>query len=781
MDDTKTLISILNTIINLSFENALKRPRKFRANAKQMVCPNIVLCKYHERAKDTEVIDFAINWKLPEDPQDPLYFEAQKIMDQRNFKPGELVFARSRYIQNSETNVFECNNRVLIETAYRPEEEFLKTHFLVKFIDVDDNHTEWISRMDICKMTFDEKIYNITKSEEETWENTRGSKTEDIGEKLQSTKEIDIEENTSITATTAKSKYNNVSPNFTAANDCQQVSPTDEFEYVDDNIYCGNLTDFGLQRGGLILARCTKIKEPCPFHRGKIVDMHFQEVLGLHLRIFFFDYGNVEWVHILDTRIIPKEVVEFPPLAEEAALYDLYPTWIFEDNEEPSMHGWSRKACTQFMNLASIIESHDSVESILNTYEEYYVPLPLHHVAKDTRNKRKYVDLFHYPSKKLSKGAPISIRDLLLYCGVGCMADPREIYCSYANRRLNPSVELKSMRKVFEDGTFSLVKISHIESVEEIYVLPMNYLSFREEIQNTEKMLNRIGKELELFYEKMYSGSPYAIDTPIVGSLCAVKRYGTPGHRGSSNDVYGKRWYRCVIEHVPKNTRLAQVYLVDVGYRCMVYPRKNLYLLNTDRFVNRYKYALCFPIRLTNIKSNIMDNNEERRALQNKIQDCLHNLDKELGLGTRYDRSVQKHSLKEIKNALKDDGESMFVMPVDENKVTDSGCEDDVYPSVSLFREVTAWDRADDWYYDERMINEIERGILSINSILMVQKGTHYRRKRKDINNVEPQSNRSHDLGNNVTTVCSHPEIHGSLINWILRKLQKANKKTNWW
>merc|ERR1711936_635632 len=128
------------------------------------------------------------------------------------------------------------------------------------------------------------------------------------------------------------------------------------------------------------------------------------------------------------------------------------------------------------------------------------------------------------------------------------------------------------------------------------------------------------------------------------------------------------------------------------------------------------------------------------------------------------------------KNALKDDGELMFVMHVAENKATAAGGEDDVYPSVSLFREVTAWDRADDWFYDERMKNEIGRGILSINSILMVQKGTHYKRKSKDINNVESQSNCSHDLGNNVTTVCSHPENHGSLIDWMLRKLQRPTR-----
>jgi len=762
---TDTLITVLELVKKSCSANCLKRPRKERNETIGSVCKNQSFCVYHEQSKNHGNKDCAIVWNVPDNPKDPLCILANKIMKKYGLQKGDLVYARSRYIQNEENNLYECDNRVIIETAYLPEEEFISPHLLVQFIDEGENHTEWIPISDISMMSIADKQQYLEESALEDVA-TLSVDTQDYQKFVDLSNE---QFHDSCTLDSPAAQLSNSDANFSlcnVSNDVDRTLTNESFELIDDNIYCGNLKDFGLQPGGVILARCNKIKDTSTFHRGKIIDMHFQETLGLHLQIFFYDYGNTEWIHILDTRLMPKELMEIPPLAEEVSLYNLYPTWIFEPNEEPSSHGWSQKACQHFMRMVSTgdlpnlseEDSHSYVE-LPNGNQEYYVPRALRLQTYETVANKKYVDIFHYPIEKeqglVNKGDPVSVRDILLYMGLGCMADPRKFHqpSIATNEPGCNTVSLKSLRNLFEEGSFSAVRISHMESPAEIYVQPLNNIPNCS--KSTEALLERIGKELELFYEKIYACNPYVIEEPIVGTLCAVKRYGIHGNGGRNNDVYGKRWYRCIIENVPYNTRLIEVYLIDVGCRYMTTPGKYLYLLNLERFVDRYEYALCFPVRLDNIIQTVPNFVKEPKYDSKMLFQCSN----------RYDTS----------EVLNNFAERIFVMHVVKNdNVFNQGYmeewEVEEYPSVSLLREVSPWDGLIDLSMTDSE-KDIKK-IICVNSLLNFRKLIGQGSSSLDIDGVDILRKKCDNLTFTNEKVCSHPTIKGPMIRWIASKLE---------
>jgi len=288
-------------------------------------------------------------------------------------------------------------------------------------------------------------------------------------------------------------------------------------------------------------------------------------------------------------------------------------------------------------------------------------------------------------------------------------------------------------------------------------------------------LLQRIGKELELFYDKIYSCNPYVIEEPIVGSLCAVKRYGIPGKYGLKTNVYGKRWFRCIIENVPPNTRLIEVFLVDVGVRYMTTPGKYLYLLNLDRFVYPYEHAFCFPVRLDNIVQT-GPFIKERKHITDKLFNGFNSYDSE-NIPALNPIACREHTeLDDTIEVLNNFSDSVFIMHVVKKAAALSNheylqdCELETYPSVNIFREISPWDVVDEtssWEETEKK----ETPIICINSLLNYRKLHGIKtcsniRERKNsekiCDNLDPKSSKT----------CSHPTIQGSMMKWMASKLE---------
>ena len=76
---------------------------------------------------------------------------------------------------------------------------------------------------------------------------------------------------------------------------------------------------FVILQGEFVLARSRKILET-DFLRGRIKERMRNDVLGWFYLIFFYDFGQEQWVHIEDIRLMPEKVQKFDGLAYKCTL-----------------------------------------------------------------------------------------------------------------------------------------------------------------------------------------------------------------------------------------------------------------------------------------------------------------------------------------------------------------------------------------------------------------------------------------------------------------------------
>ena len=323
--------------------------------------------------------------------------------------------------------------------------------------------------------------------------------------------------------------------------------------YLSDNVERLK-AQYGLSVGQWILARCRMLHLECPFYRAVIEEPYFNPILGLHLKVKFLDLGIIEWVHVDDTRRFPPELYNFSELASHCSLYMLYP--VYRSSSDHT--GWSKQAISAF---AKLIQSQGNNLSVK--------------IFSSRPGQPTDCDLLCYPD-----GEPTSVRDLLLFQGHGCLMDPDTILAPVGSSQRPPPKFLDLELGV---GTYLTVKVSHVVNPGEIYVQPMSLLG-----EGTACRFTELSHRLNNFYSCKDVQKRFEVYTPIENALCAVR---------SKRD---KRFYRCRVERVPVNTRLAQVLMVDTGCREVV-GSKDLFWLTEDDFITPYPYAMSVAVELINL------------------------------------------------------------------------------------------------------------------------------------------------------------------------------------
>ena len=91
------------------------------------------------------------------------------------------------------------------------------------------------------------------------------------------------------------------------------------------------------------MARSQQIQQT-EFLRGRIKKIIKDEFLGWHYLIVFIDFGQQQWVHIEDIRLIPEQLRKIDELAYKCMLEGIYPRHYTGD-------GGSEEAKNVFRNL----------------------------------------------------------------------------------------------------------------------------------------------------------------------------------------------------------------------------------------------------------------------------------------------------------------------------------------------------------------------------------------------------------------------------------------------
>jgi hypothetical protein len=353
--------------------------------------------------------------------------------------------------------------------------------------------------------------------------------------------------------------------------DAQPGNPEAEEEALGLDDYVRRLTlEYpGLQMGSWVLARCRSLglQPPAPLHRAQIIEVYFNPVLGPHLKLHFIDYGFEEWVMMSGVRMMPEKYYDIPRLAKHCRLHRCYPNYNPEDCDED---GWSAKAKEEFVRLireASRLELH--------VIEQGPAPATLG-VAVDCDL------LFSTPDNGQQ-----SVRDMLLYQHLVCLADPKTLPPPLDIPDLPPLPDYKQLDLIGDSGSCTLVRLSYVVDSGELYVQPATFTGPRKP-----DILGQMQERLDRFYGNKDNQHMFEVTYPIAGALCAVR---LPRIRGCPY-----RFRRCKVESVPARTRLAQIWMVDTGEREVV-GAKDLFYLNEDVFLQRYPYAFCVPVSLDNL------------------------------------------------------------------------------------------------------------------------------------------------------------------------------------
>ena len=329
----------------------------------------------------------------------------------------------------------------------------------------------------------------------------------------------------------------------------------------------------GLQMGSWVLARCRSLRlqpDPAPLHRAQIIEVQFRccdPVLGPHLKLHFIDYGFEEWVMMSGVRMMPEKYYDIPRLAKHCRLHRCHPNYNPEDCDQD---GWSAKAKEEFVRL---IRQPSRLE--LHVMKEGPAPATLG-LAVDCDL------LFSTPHNSQQ-----SVRDMLLYQHLVCLADPKTLPPPLDIPDLPPLPDYKQLDLIGDSGSCTLVRLSYVVDSGELYVQPDTFTGPRKP-----GILGQMQERLDRFYGNKDNQHMFEVTYPIAGALCAVR---LPRIRGCPD-----RFRRCKVESVPARTRLAQIWMVDTGEREVV-GAKDLFYLNEDVFLQRYPYAFCVPVSLDNL------------------------------------------------------------------------------------------------------------------------------------------------------------------------------------
>jgi len=335
-----------------------------------------------------------------------------------------------------------------------------------------------------------------------------------------------------------------------------------------DNIR--RLYQYDLSIGIWVLARCRALdgilcQRPPPLHRAKILEVYFNPILGPHLKVQFIDYGREEWVHMEDVRRMPDILYSTSELALHCRLFHFHPFALVTSSScdvTEDMIGWTEEAKTTF---AELIRDND---------------LTLHVMHKNGPEEPADVDLTFEVStgSGVDVDGPTSVRDVMLFQQLGCLVDPRSLpkvpACEYV---APPNFHQMHLGR----GSFLTVHVTHVISPDEMYVQPTSLAG----PGKARPVYSELQTRLNNYYRDRDVQFRYEVRDPIVNTLCAVR---------SRRD---NKFHRCRVEKVPQGTQLAQVFMVDIGFREVVGSR-DMFYLSEDDFLAPYPYAYSVSVHL---------------------------------------------------------------------------------------------------------------------------------------------------------------------------------------
>ncbi|XP_043290163.1 RING finger protein 17 isoform X2 [Venturia canescens] len=225
--------------------------------------------------------------------------------------------------------------------------------------------------------------------------------------------------------------------------------------------------------------------------------------------VFNIDKGSVEHnVPKQQLRCIPEHLTSMGPMVMHCALYNIM----------PKNGQWSNEAC-----------------EAISKYQAFNETVKMH--VENSKGNIYYVDLLVENSKRIAGSYTSSIRDALIFIGLGVF------HSSHQLLRSTPYAVRRYFLEELAINYFHNVKVTHMESPDCIYV---------QKIDENFVYLQKMMIDINAYYKDKIKSDDGIIHVPEIGLTCAAE------------DTDGT-WYRAVISKETTESRMVTVTLVDFG------------------------------------------------------------------------------------------------------------------------------------------------------------------------------------------------------------------------